>query len=298
MDVDVTSQPRQEAKILVVFPGQSIAIGAGNTVGQHFGVGLPRHVGEEVSRLSVDLQPTSRHHARCQSRIVIWCEIEIIRDRRFDPAAACRAEDRRQKSGFALVRQRKIQIGRIEYRHPLEDDARVARRSNQARAIQVDFARGEVPIVVAGDAGRVAKILQLVAVLADKEQVLGVASRCVVANVEFGLVEKPGFVAALELGLGATDPIGAAPHQHVALGPDFLGHKIVVQPVGEHGLAARSQLDLARALNPFFTFAFEQIRTKVDSVPVRCGTWLERLGRRRHQNRRELESRWCIGCIR
>ena len=110
-------------------------------------------------------------------------------------------------------------------------------------------------------------------------------------------MEKPGFVAALELGLGATDPVGAAPHQHVALGPDFLGHEIVVQPVGEHGLATRSQLDLARALNPFFTFAFEQIRTKVYSVPVRSGPGLERLGRRRHQHRRELESRWCIRCI-
>jgi hypothetical protein len=72
--------------------------------------------------------------------------------------------------------------------------------------------------------------------------------------MKFGLVEEPGFVATLEFGLGPGDPVDPAPHQHIALGPEFLRLEIVVEPVGEHRLPARAQLDLARALDDLLAF--------------------------------------------
>ena len=64
-----------------------------------------------------------------------------------------------------------------------------------------------------------------------------------------GAREVAGLGVALELRLGPGDPVEAAAQQHVALAPDLVQIEVVAQPVGEHGFAARAQLDLAARLD-------------------------------------------------
>ncbi len=296
LHVDVGGEPGNLADRLIVLPGQLVAVGVGDAVGQYRGVGLADDVGKKIAELAVDLQAAARHQARRQRRVVVRRQIEVVRQRHLDTAAAGRAEYRRQESRLALVGQRKIDERRVQDRHVLEQHRRIARRADQARAVDVDAGRGQVPVVVAGDAGRVADVLELVLVLAEKGQLPRVAARCILAEVKLRRGEEARLVAALEFRLRTGDPVDAAAHDDIAPGPELVGGNVVAQPVGEHGLPARAQFRVARRFDPLLVVAFELVGTQEDGLAlrrcgIRSGTEAQRLRRRRLHHRRRFELR-------
>ena len=113
LQVEVAGEPRQKAEVLVVLPGKPVTRGVGGAVGQYFDVGLARDIGKQIAELAVDLQAAARHVARRQRRIVVWREVQIVRQRHFEATGRGRPEHRREEPRLALVRQWKAEPRRI-----------------------------------------------------------------------------------------------------------------------------------------------------------------------------------------
>ena len=99
------------------------------------------------------------------------------------------------------------------------------------------------------DARRVARVVELVLVRARRTASPSASPRDAFSPMwNSRRREEAGFVAALEFDLGTGDPVDAAAQDDVALGPDLVGREVVAQPVGQHRLTARAQLDAAPTL--------------------------------------------------
>src|SRR5439155_1144445 len=109
LQVEVAAETRKKSEILVVLPGKPITRGVGGAVGQYFDVGLAGDIGKQIAELAIDLQAAARHVARRQRRIVVWREVQIVRQRHFEATDRGRSEHRRQEPRLALVRQWKAE---------------------------------------------------------------------------------------------------------------------------------------------------------------------------------------------
>ena len=112
------------------------------------------------------------------------------------------------------------------------------------------------------------------------------AARRILADAEFRRREEADLGVALEFRFRPGDHVDAAADGHIALAPHLVGLDVVVQPVGEYGLTARAELDLAGCLDPLLTDSLEAVGAQKDRVALgRQGNDLRGFERRRLERR-------------
>ena len=251
VEVQVAGEPG--CQLLVVAPRIEPARGVGlAVVGQDLGVGLAldrlRRV-EQVAELTADLQAALGHDPRRDRRVVVRREVEVVGQRDVEAARARLPDDRYQEARLALAGQRELDPGRVEDRHAHEVESRIVGDADLLPGVDLDRLAAQEPVLARRDARRHAGLQDVVAVGADEGEAIGIAAHTDLAHREARVLEIAGLGVALVPHLRAGDPVVALPQRHVALAVDLLRGEVVGEPVGEHGLAPRSQLDAAARLD-------------------------------------------------
>jgi hypothetical protein len=243
-----------------VLPREQVPVGFGDAVvGQVLGFDDACAVGGEIPELRAELEAALGHHPRRQRGVVVWREVEVIRHRGVEAADAARAECGREEPALALAGERELEPRRIGDGHAEEAHRRVVRGADHPRAVDLELVHPDVPVLARRHARRVARLAHLVLVGAEEADLGGVAAPAVLGDVEARRLERPGVVVAAKSRFGAGDPVRAAAQQHVALAPDLVGRHVVAQPVGQYGLVAAAQLDLARRLDVLLGNAADRV---------------------------------------
>ena len=292
--VEIAIEPGCE--ILAVLPGDAPARGTGHTVvRQDLADGLAGRAVEQVSTLDADLQPAPGHEARHDRGVVVGREVQVIGRCDFETAHLCRADRRRQKARLALIGKRELEPRGVEHGHTEEVDFGPMRGPDLARLVHFDFIAAQVPVVVRCHAARVFRIGGFVKVGPGKADFLGFAARFVLADEEARLIEIADLAFALDLRLGAADPVEPAPQRHIPLTPDRIAGEIIFEPVGEHGLPPRAQLDLARGFEALLGGTLETVSAQEYRAAFVGRT--RRTGGARRTSCCGHDRPRCLGCI-
>ena len=247
-----------------MFGEQSPAIAADLlVVGEHFRPCFTFAARIQVTELAAQLQPALGHVARVQRGIHLRRDVPVKRHRELETGGVRCAVARGQESRFALLVQRKRQIGRVKNGHIEKYDARVAGDADVATAVDVELVCAHIPRVVTRLAGGVAGRLDTVLARAFEQQSFGGAAT-------FGLPET-GIVVAVINAVGAAN--GAA--VDALDGPAFgcahqpVTRAIHVAAIGGHFVAQRVALkDFPVLFDADITFCGEDVRRRVVPHPV------------------------------
>ena len=124
---------------------------------------------------------------------------------------------------------------------------RVARGADLAQLVDLDLVAAQVPVVVRRDARRVLRVRRLVHVGAGEAD-LARACRATRSRSRRTSASSNQPISRLRWNLTSGPLIQslALAQRDVALAPDLVVADVVLQPVGEHRLAPRAQLDAGR----------------------------------------------------
>src|SRR3989338_167784 len=114
----------------------------------------------QIAKLPLPLQAALAKDARSNGGVHVGSDIEVIRQREFETAAAGAAEGGGEEPVFALIAERKVDPRGVKNGDSFEFDAGVLGRGGLGLMVDFQFAGTQEPVIDAIGAGCVARTLQ------------------------------------------------------------------------------------------------------------------------------------------
>jgi len=116
-------------------------------VRQVLAVDLAGELRLQVAELVAQLQPALGEELGRHRGVHVLGDVPVVRQRRLEAALARGAEGGREEARAALVVERERDVRHVEDRHAEEVERRVVRGAHVARAVDVELANAQVPVV-------------------------------------------------------------------------------------------------------------------------------------------------------
>ena len=152
-------------------------LGGATVLGQHLGVDLHLLKAIEITQLRAQHQAACAHDARGDGRVDVRRDIPIVGDADVGAGRVGRTEARDQKSAATPIVDRKEDVGCVEDRNLADADSGMMGVAHPAFLIELEIARLDRPIRVAGRAGGVGDVAIAALLLGEDLGLLGSAEQ-------------------------------------------------------------------------------------------------------------------------
>ena len=129
--------------------------------------------------------------------------------------------------------------------HAQKVELRVGDFTGIAPVVELEFTHLEIPVVVAGAAGGVDRIVSAVLVAPEKRHPFRAAARAVIGQQISGLEKRAGMGIEFEVERGAGEEVPLTVDAHIARRLQLIFHLLIADAVGLDAGAAFAQLGIA-----------------------------------------------------
>ena len=236
---------------LLVMQAKEIAVALGDpVVGQELALELAREFRLEVAHLGPQLLAALGEDLGRGRRVHVLGDVPVVLQRSLEAALAGSAEGRREKAALALVVERERDVRRVQDRHPEEEDGGVVGIADVARAVDVELAHADEPVVARRHAGGVLGVEEpaLLVFLEDRARCLAARGRAAVdllGKLEHRRLHLARVVVEAIRELRPGRSVAVAIEAHVADRHRLLVVDEVLDPVGADRGSVLAQHDVA-----------------------------------------------------
>ena len=201
----------------------------------------------QVAVVNADSEAAARKQERRERQVVVRREVVVIRHADLEAALVRVPERREQEAGLAQVADRKRDDRRIEDRDALEVHADIASLALLRALVDVDAGRPQLPVGVAGRAGREAHVAHLDLALVRHLELARGTARGTLRQLELGARELAGAECVPAAGPALQADFGRA-ILDVALDLEAPLRGVVGRRLGGHLAISLGDRDAAREL--------------------------------------------------
>ncbi len=168
------AQARNTLQAVLVLQRIAPAVGIAQFVVRHEGrTQLAAVRGLQVTELAPQIHPALTHEGGEERGVEVGRQVQVVREREFQPADVVEIDRRRQHAALAFVGQRKAEVGPAQDGHALELQHATDRRAHLVGVVQFDAAGPQQPVGHPGctgcaRAGGIARIAHVHFVVAQK----------------------------------------------------------------------------------------------------------------------------------